>query len=232
MGTDAANIDQKYSELGPKVREMLRNEAPRRQVKVAAFSMDRCEVTNRQFQKFVEASPQWRRTRIEPRFHNGDYLKHWEGDHCPPELADHPVVYVSWYAAAAFAGWSGKRLPAESEWEYAARGALRDAEYPWGNEPPSPTRANFAASDLGRTRAVGQYPPNGFGLYDMAGNVWEYCANEWQPNAETARRVIRGGSWGGAPVNLRVAFRDSHPATGAGPHVGFRCARSPVHRRL
>jgi formylglycine-generating enzyme required for sulfatase activity len=94
---------------------------------------------------------------------------------------------------------------------------------------------------------VGQYPPNGFGLCDMAGNVWEYCLDEWGPYragltaeaadgdllypgesflAVTTRRVIRGGSWGGAPVNLRVAYRDSHPPEGAGSHVGFRCVRA------
>ena len=85
---------------------------------------------------------------------------------------------------------------------------------------------------------MGRYAPNGFGLYDMAGNVWEYVLDEWRDSYEQervlapggpaqveTRRGLRGGSWGGHPVNLRVRFRDSHPPEGAGPHVGFRCVR-------
>lgn len=123
------------------------------------------------------------------------------------------------------------------------------AEFPWGNDLVDATRANYSASGIGMTTPVGRYPPNGYGLYDLAGNVWEYCLDEWQEDfyaisplqnpiagaggftndyyrQVTTRRVIRGGSWGGAPVNLRVAYRDSHPPTGAGDHVGFRCVRS------
>ncbi len=247
MGTDASTIEQKYAHLSPRVREMLSAETPSREVTLQAFYMDRHEVTNRQFQVFVDARPQWGRTGIETRLHNGDYLKHWNGDFFPPGKADRPVVYVSWYAAMAYAAWAGKRLPTEAEWEYAARGGRRDAEYPWGNDAPSPSLANYAASGLGEPAPVGKYPANGFGLHDMAGNVWEYCLDEWRApydpssglqvprllaavlsdwRSVTTRRVIRGGSFGAAPVNLRVAFRDSHPAEGAGPHVGFRCVRS------
>jgi len=244
MGTDGAEIAQKYGQFGQGIREMLKCETPRHQETVAAFFMDRCEVTNRQFYEFVRARPQWRKDRIPPEYHNGDYLKHWDGNRVPPGTADHPVVYVSWFAAMAYAAWIGKRLPLESEWEYAARGGLQGSEYPWGDEPPSPELANFAGSNRGGVVPVGRYRPNGFGLFDMAGNAWEYCLDPWRcqygGEAEASgealarlliddwsrvrtRRVIRGGSWGGAPVNLRVAFRDSHPPEGAGPHVGFRC---------
>ncbi len=159
------------------------------------------------------------------------------------------MVYVCWYAAVAYAQWAGKRLPTEAEWEFAARGGSDEAEYPWGDAPPDPGHANYAASALGTTTPVGNYPPNPYGLYDLAGNVWEYCVDEWRTDyyasspsdnpvaggdlftndsfyQVTERRVVRGGSWGGAPVNLRVTYRDSHPPTDAGPHVGFRCARS------
>ena len=244
MGTDSTEIPGKYGHFGPGIREMLKCETPRHKEAVAAFFMDRCEVTNRQFYEFVRARAQWRKERIPSEYHNGDYLKNWAGGRFPPGTADHPVVYVSWFAAIAYAAWTGRRLPLESEWEYAARGGLPAAEYPWGDEPPSPERVNFAGSNQGGVVAVGRYRPNGFGLFDMAGNAWEYCLDSWRcpydRSAESSgealaqelianwqsvrtRRVIRGGSWGGAPVNLRVAFRDSHPPEGAGPHVGFRC---------
>jgi formylglycine-generating enzyme required for sulfatase activity len=250
MGTDGTEIAAKYGHFGPGIRGMLKCEIPRHEETVAAFFMDRCEVTNQQFYEFVRAHPQWQRERILSEYHNGDYLKHWDGGRFPQGTADHPVVYVSWFAAMAYAAWAGKRLPLESEWEYAARGGLRDAEYPWGDDPPSPARANFAESNLRGVVSVGHYPPNGFGLFDMAGNVWEYCLDPWHcsydcamgPSGEVlpkllitkwprvrTRRVIRGGSWGGAPVNLRVAFRDSHPPEDAGPHVGFRCVMPATH---
>jgi formylglycine-generating enzyme required for sulfatase activity len=126
---------------------------------------------------------------------------------------------------------------------------LPDAEFPWGNAAVDPIRANYGDSGIGMTTPVGRYPPNGYGLYDLAGNVWEYCLDAWQEDfytvspvenpiagdhwftgddylQVTTRRVIRGGSWGGGAVNLRVAYRDSHPPSGAGDHVGFRCAKS------
>ncbi len=235
MGLDAAEIARRYPQLSPRLRDLLRSETPRHPVTVASFHLDRHEVTNREFQTFLDASPTWRPSRIDAKLHNGDYLKHWEGGRYPAALAEHPVVYVSWYAARAFAAWAGKRLPTEAEWEFAARGGLPDAEYPWGNETPTPARANFADSKIGAATAVASYAPNGYGLYDLAGNVWEYCADPWCDSYAAApvrdddtvlRRVIRGGSWGGSPLNLRVTFRDSHPAIGAGPHVGFRCART------
>jgi formylglycine-generating enzyme required for sulfatase activity len=204
-------------------------------------------VTNAEFKKFVEKNPAWRQDRIPARYHNGNYLKHWNKKGYPQEKANHPVVNISWYAAVAYCQWTGKRLPTEAEWEYAARGGLRAKAFPWGDEPVDKTRVNYSESGFGDTTPVGSYNANGYGLFDMAGNVWEYLADEWgrysssaqnDPVAGgslflddaflaiTSRRVIRGGSWGGAPVNLRVTYRDSHPPNGARDFVGFRCAGS------
>jgi formylglycine-generating enzyme required for sulfatase activity len=247
MGTDRAAVPTLMRRFGVRRQELFDAEVPAHRVTVAPFLMDRCEVTNEQFHAFLEAQPVWRPDRIPGHLHNGQYLKHWQGMTYPPGQAQAAVTHVSWYAAMAYARWAGKRLPTEAEWEYAARGGLVDKAFPWGDEDPNPARANYAGSGLQAVCAVGQYPPNGFGLCDMAGNVWEYCLDEWSPYragpqteaadgglqypgdsflAVTTRRVIRGGSWGGAPVNLRVAYRDSHPPEGAGPHVGFRCVRA------
>ncbi len=164
-------------------------------------------------------------------------------------MINHPVTNVTWYDAAAYCQWLGSRLPTEAEWEYAARGG-GNAMFPWGDATADPSRANYSVSGFGTTTAIGTYPPNGYGLYDMAGNVWQFMADEWAPYSTktpakpkqgkkmeifpeefeflsvTTRRVIRGGSWGGAPVNLWVEYRDSHPPDGAQPFVGFRCAKS------
>jgi formylglycine-generating enzyme required for sulfatase activity len=245
-GTADAAIAALQKQFGVRRRELFADEGPAHTVTVAPFWMDRHEVTNAQFQAFLDANPDWQPGRIPRPFHNGDYLKHWQGGSYPDGKGQHPVVYVSWYAATAYARWAGKRLPTEAEWEWAARGGLVEQPFPWGDAAATPDRANYRAGNRGEPVAVGSYPANGYGLYDMAGNVWEYCVDEWGPyragpqtnpvgggalyegdafRSVKTRRVIRGGSWGGEPVNLRVTYRDSHPPDGAGPHVGFRCVR-------
>lgn len=253
MGTDPSDVPRLQQVFAVKRAELFSGEAPPHTVTVDAFYLDRYEVTNARFKEFLDKNPRWRRGRIELRFHNGNYLKHWVGDSYPEGKADHPVTNVGWHSAVAFCRWAGKRLPTEAEWEHAARGGLAGKQFPWGDEPPDRTRANYLASGIGETTRVGSYAANGYGLFDVAGNVWEYTADEWAaytPSAQVnpvaggnlfldgdtfqavnSRRVIRGGSWGGAPVNLRVAYRDSHPPEGARDFVGFRCARSASDRR-
>jgi formylglycine-generating enzyme required for sulfatase activity len=249
MGTPAEQLDQIQQIYGISYRDLFTPEVPQHSIDLAPFSLDVHPVTNAQFHAFLQAQPAWRADRIPLYLHNGDYLKHWHDMWYPDHLANHPVVYVCWYAALAYAHWTNKRLPTEAEWEYVARGGQNDAEFPWGSAPANPSRANYGASGIQMTTPVGAYPPNPYGLYDLAGNIWEYCADEWRadyyatsPRTDplagdvwmesgdytqvATRRVIRGGSWGGDPVNLRVTYRDSHPPIGAGPHVGFRCARS------
>ena len=244
MGTDGGAVPTLRTSYGVGFRGSFENEVPAHPVKVSPLLMDRDEVTNARFAAFVEARPEWRPGNVPAERQNGRYLEHWPGGRCPPSRKDHPVVFVTWHAAQAFCRWAGGRLPTEAEWELAAR-AGTDAEFPWGDELPTPARANYAESGHDDTVPVGRYPPNPRGLHDLAGNVWEFVLDEWQERypdaaprdpvgggtvpddrilAVTGRRVVRGGSFAGAAVNLRTRWRDSHPVTNAVGFVGFRCA--------
>ncbi|HSA92130.1 MAG TPA: formylglycine-generating enzyme family protein [Terriglobales bacterium] len=246
MGIEAANIPALQKIFGINTARLFQDEVPKHQVTLDDFHLDRHLVTNAQFKTFTDANPQWRPDRIPRELDNRNYLKHWQDPATLTTRADHPVVNVNWYAAVAYCRWVGKRLPTEAEWQHAARGGL-NALFPWGDQPPDATRANFSATGLGTTSPVGSYPPNGYGLFDMVGNVWQFLADEWQPYPTVAqknpvaggnlfsegapflqvrtRRVVRGGSFDGAPVNLWVEYRDSHPPDGSRDFVGFRCAK-------
>ncbi len=252
MGTEPSQIAHLQQVFGINRAELFSAEVPRHTVSFDSFLLDKYEVTNAQFKKFLDKNSQWRKGEIPKIYHNGDYLKHWDINNYPSAKANHPVTNVGWYTAVAYCQWAGKRLPTEAEWDYAARGGLIGKAFPWGDEPADKSRVNFGGSGLKTTTPVGSYPPNGYGLFDMAGNVWEFVSDEWgqypsspQVNpvaggslfldstflSVTSRRVIRGGSWGGAAVNLRIAYRDSHPPEGAKDFVGFRCARSAFSNR-
>ena len=246
MGIDAAEISQFEKIFGIPDPQLFQDEAPKHRVTVDHFYIDKYLVTNKQFKSFTDANPEWQPGRVPPQLDNGNYLKHWTTPAALATKANHPTVNVNRYAAMAYCRWAGKRLPSEAEWEFAARGGL-DVIFPWGNEPADKTRANYGDSGLGITSPVGTYPPNPAGLFDMAGNVWQFLLDEWKPYPSTSRnspapagkraldsteflkvktrRVIRGGSLGGAPVNLWVEYRDSHPPNGSREFVGFRCAK-------
>ena len=229
------------------------NEHPVRTVYVDAFYMDATEVTNAQFKAFLIENPRWRKDRIQKRFHSGGYLYDWNGNNYPVGEANHPVKYVSWYAATVYAKWAGKRLPTEAEWEYAARGGVVGKQYPHG-DTITPWDANYG-KNVGHTTAVRRYPANGYGLYDMAGNVSEWCLDEWDSDfyatfssndvvrnplsasndmvrllkksgSIKSSHVLRGGSLFDAAHLVRVARRDSYTATRTLRGIGFRCVRS------
>ncbi len=238
MGSDKDALLREFPNAGGGMKSMLLEETPAHKVTIPPFSMDCCEVTNGEFQRFVHARPEWSKNRV-----GGDYLRHWNGDAFPDGLGAVPVVFVSWHAAVAYAGWAGKRLPTEAEWEFAACGGEAGARYPWGREAPTPKRANFGASGIHGPVSVRSYAPNPYGLFELAGNVWEFCLDVWgryRPDsqhqteadlrgmrlAEAERRVIRGGSFDGGAFNLRVTSRDSHRVNNPVGHVGFRCAKS------
>jgi len=227
--------------------QLFNDEVPDHPVTIGDFYLDKYLVTNDQFKRFLDANPLWQPGNIRREFDNGNYLVHWATRDARSAEPDHPVVNVNWYAATFYCRSEGKRLPTEAEWEYAARGGLPNVLFPWGNAAPDETRANFG-DHIGTTTRVDAYPPNRYGLFDMAGNVWQFLYDQWAlydagtdihdadrpapregvqaiPLPE-ARRVIRGGSFAGSPVNLWVEYRDSHPANGSSAHVGFRCARS------
>ena len=236
MGTDPSRVDALCARYQTTHRDLFLPETPAHTVTVGPFRIDRTEVTNAAFKVFVDRHPEWSSGRVPREQQNGDYLKHWTAGSFPAGAGDLPVTYVTWWAATAYCESSGRRLPTEAEWEFAARGRLESAEFPWGDDAPDLGRANWAGSGLNAPVRVGSFPPNPYGLYDMAGNVWEFVQEPWtdtygtatDPAAATPRRVIRGGSFGASPINLRVRYRDSHPAAGAGPHVGFRCAESAI----
>ena len=121
---DMVSIPAGEFEMGSGDPESDNDEQPVHIIYVNAFYMDKYEVTNLEYQQFVLANPRWQKARIEGRFHAGAYLRHWNGNDYPDGESDHPVRYVSWYAAMAYADWAGKRLPTKAEWEYAARGGF------------------------------------------------------------------------------------------------------------
>jgi len=209
----------------------------RRNVHLDAYYLDRTPVTNAQFKAFLEV------TKYEPTDpERARFLAHWARRTMPRGLDEHPVVNVSWYDAQAYAGWAGKRLPSEAEWEKAARGT-DGRNYPWGRATPTSKHANFGKT-RGGTSPVGSHPVGAspYGVHDLAGNVWEWCEDaddpafyeDGPPNnpRNIAKRggdlrVMRGGSWMYGARSLKTFARTSFE-----PHYrfaggGFRCARTP-----
>jgi formylglycine-generating enzyme required for sulfatase activity/plastocyanin len=219
--------------------DRLPNEKPRRTVKLPAFWIDRAEVTNAQFCDFLNA---FRNNREEEgvRWINLDdpECKIRAGEKrgefvVEKGFENHPVVCVSWYGAAAYAKWLGKRLPTEAEWERAARGT-DGREFPWGNQLGA-NRANISVANAPskETKPVGSFPDGKSpeGCLDMSGNVWEWTADEYRETPEAAldeqnpRKVIRGGAFDSPPSFARCSVRIGVEPTHRSHKVGFRCAK-------
>ncbi|WP_030874815.1 formylglycine-generating enzyme family protein [Streptomyces sp. NRRL S-1868] len=241
-------------------------EGPVREVTVAPFAVDAYAVTNTRFAAFVAATGHrteaerfgWsyvfatflpgRLRKVSPRpdatpWWCGVEGARWDAPEGPGSGLegrwDHPVTHVGWADARAFCAWDGGRLPTEAEWEYAARGGLDQARYPWGDEltPGGAHRCNIwqgsfpsrnTAEDGHRgTAPVHAYPPNGFGLYNVAGNVWEWTADTWRPG-DPGQRAMRGGSYlchASYCNRYRVAARTANTPDSTTGNVGFRVVR-------
>lgn len=201
--------------------------SPAHKVYLDSFYMDKYEVTNAQYFKFCQKTG-----RKLPEFWG---MKQY---HCGSDFPNHPVVGVSWSDANSYAEWAGKRLPTEAEWEYAARGGLADMNYPSGDELDS-TLANYSFQGYTKgTVEVGSYPPNGYGLHDMVGNVWEWVSDYYHSGyynsspyktptgpKEGKFRLFRGGSWHSGPYCNRAYYRNALPANWVDFAGGFRCAK-------
>ena len=244
MGTERESIADLKSRFSVDWDGVFENETPAHRVRLGDFRIDRHEVTNQAFHEFLLARPEWGKAHVHAGSHNGDYLAHWTDDRYPAGKAQHPVVFVTWAAAQSYCRWRGGRLPTEAEWEYVARSG-DEREFPWGDKLPQPDLANYYANGIDETVAVGSYPPNEWGVYDLAGNVWEFLLDRWTATytvdaqvdpieggevtdesiaAVEGRRAVRGASYAGSVVNLRTRWRDSHVVSNAIGFVGFRCA--------
>jgi len=208
---------------------------PRHRVRLDGFQMTRSEITNRQYMTFLEKTGH-------PRPKDPAFAKNYLMDY--PNL---PVVNVSYQDALAFCKWASAkfgitvRLPTEAEWEYAALGGKKDLLYPWGFESPS-SRARYKENVSRRVQTVERtaFPPNGFGLYNMSGNVSEWVSDFYSKDYYSispvrnptgpergARRVIRGGSWADDETQLACARRASRDPQERSDQLGFRIVLMP-----
>ena len=211
-------------------------DAPPHRVYLDAFYIDRHEVTNGRYLKFVEST----RHRAPQHVVDPQYDL-WAGTTLSQGVADLPVVNVDWFDAAAYCRWAGKRLPTEAEWEKAARGT--DSRlYPWGNEAPSLARLNFSRRWQGAhtLQPVGNYEAGNspYGAQDMAGNVWEWVGDWYDAGSYAAgparnpqgpssgsSKILRGGSWTNSADSVRATHRREEDPDMRNSDSGFRCAR-------
>jgi formylglycine-generating enzyme required for sulfatase activity len=221
------------------------DEQPAHTISLDEFWIDRTEITNARYVQFLNDLGRHRgacdgydcaETKVEDRhshilFEQGQYR-------VEPGYEAHPATQVTWYGASAYCAWAGARLPSEAEWEKAARG-VESRPYPWGEAAPDCNKAQFGDCG-GMTVPVGSKPAGASpcGALDMAGNVWEWTADWYDPDYygvspakdpkgpdSGLRKVFRGGSWGYPGTFMRASDRARNRPTYAGFNVGFRCAK-------
>jgi len=215
--------------------DCAKSEKPAFRVSISQpFYMAETETTDAQYTECVEAGA----------CRAAGYPDGWKAWH---RRSDLPVVWVSWEDAEQFCRWLGGRLPSQAEWEFAARGGQDGWRYPWGNEIPVSEQgeekgARFAdggACAAPAPATVRSFPPNAFGLHDVAGNVWEWVADVWHEsyegapadgsawlsNGDTADRVVRGGSCFDLATSLRVSVVGRSSQQSRLENIGFRCLR-------
>jgi formylglycine-generating enzyme required for sulfatase activity len=230
------------------------DERPVHRVHVGEFFIGRFPVTQDEYARFVRATgyqpPEVREPPLiasenDELFRDLAARYAWRDGAPPDGHGSHPVVLVKYEDTAAYCRWLTEaigqvvRLPTEAEWEKAARGGIAGFRYPWGNEI-DPSRGNFLADPASKrqrgTRPTGTYPPNGYGLYDMAGNVWEWVSDWYGRDyyaageavdpkgpASGTLRIVRGGAWVNDDVSmLRCAYRHKVPPDTYAYSIGFR----------
>jgi len=224
MGCDTSNSAESCQD----------DEKPLHTVTLDAYYIDKYEVTNALYQACVEAGGC-----TPPSKNSSSTRSSYFGN---PEFADYPVIYVNWEQARKYCEWRGARLPTEAEWEKVARGDQDTRKYPWGDQEPDCTYANYS-SCKGDTEPVGSHPAgvSPYGVMDMAGNVWEWV-NDWYGSsyysqsptdnppgpATGSSRVLRGGGWDYLSRYIRSAYRyGDYGPDDFGYYVGFRCASPP-----
>lgn len=217
-------------------------ETPQHKVILKEYWIYQMEVTNAMYQQCVaeKACP------LPNQKKNGLVTDYYSN----PEYETYPVIYVNWVSAQSYCQWSGGRLPTEAEWEKAARGDLDARIFPWGNTPATGSQANFCDTSCAATQAdhekndgypntapIGSYSEgiSPYGAMDMAGNVWEWVFDWFQPGYSSAdaenpvgpargsKRTIRGGSWFNPPEDVRIVQRASLPPDQSRDTLGFRC---------
>jgi formylglycine-generating enzyme required for sulfatase activity len=205
-------------------RERL-DDRPAHKLYLDSFAIDKYEVTNEEYLRYIKATgtkPPW----------------YWPHGEIPDGQARFPVYNVNWEEASVYCKWAGKRLPTEAEWERAARGGLERKRYPWGDDDQLRNRGRLDAPE--GPVEVGTYPPNGFGIYDITGNVWEWTSDwydrdyysispERNPKGPDTGmyKIIRGGGWtdGYDARNLMVSHRSYVDPTVRAFTIGIRCAK-------
>jgi len=236
-------------------RAWFNDEDPVHNILLDSYWIDNTEITNSMFRQFIEATSY--QTEAEKKGNSVVFTSsgskeidgaNWQNPEGPNSSIDeflyNPVVHISWSDANAYCDWSGARLPTEAEWEKAARGGIENKFYPWGDKPPTCQIGADNGAQFGSCHEitnVGTFSPNGYGVHDMAGNLWEWTSDwydfsyySYSPYTNPlgpstgSTRVLRGGSWINYEYSLLVAGREGKIPSTTNYEIGFRCAKDKI----